>query len=50
MIAGDPLSGGGAARVLPDALRAANRAYLEDPMRNAERIDKLASYREVRPG
>ncbi|RZU75849.1 serine aminopeptidase S33 family [Micromonospora kangleipakensis] len=33
--------------VLPAHLRAANRAYLTDPARNAERIDKPVSYRQV---
>ncbi|ABP55342.1 alpha/beta hydrolase fold [Salinispora tropica CNB-440] len=38
-IAYDPL--------LPPPLRAANHAYLTDPDRNPERIDKQASYRQV---
>ncbi|WP_197698986.1 alpha/beta fold hydrolase [Micromonospora inositola] len=33
--------------VLPAHLHAANRAYLTDPARNAERIDKPTSYRQV---
>ncbi|GED67938.1 alpha/beta hydrolase [Brevibacillus reuszeri] len=33
--------------VLPKKLQATNRAYLEDPMLNHEKIDKLQSYKQV---
>lgn len=34
-------------KVLPKALIARNRAYLENPMKNSEKIDKGKSYQEV---
>ncbi|MEJ8545305.1 alpha/beta fold hydrolase [Brevibacillus borstelensis] len=34
-------------KVLPEKLIAGNRAYLENPLLNQERIDKLRSYKEI---
>lgn len=34
-------------KILPPHLLATNRAYLEDPMLNIEKIDKLRSYKEI---